>query len=90
MGTIADDGPPVGRAASRGSWYAGTARARVGGGGPDARHGLFTRVIETLLLWQTRAMQRRRLQELDDRLLRDVGLSRADVEHEAAKPFWRK
>jgi uncharacterized protein YjiS (DUF1127 family) len=26
---------------------------------------------------------------LDDRLLRDVGLSRAEAEREAHKPFWR-
>jgi uncharacterized protein YjiS (DUF1127 family) len=26
---------------------------------------------------------------LDDRMLRDIGLARADVENEAGKPFWR-
>jgi len=36
-----------------------------------------------------RARQRRSLADLDDRRLRDLGLSRADVEREAAKPFWR-
>lgn len=35
-----------------------------------------------------RARQRRLLAELDDRRLRDLGLSRADVAREAAKPFW--
>jgi uncharacterized protein YjiS (DUF1127 family) len=29
------------------------------------------------------------LQELDDQLLRDIGLSRGDVEIEIIKPFWR-
>jgi uncharacterized protein YjiS (DUF1127 family) len=46
-------------------------------------------VFDTVLDWQDRARQRNRLGEMDDHLLRDVGLSRADLEHEAAKPFWR-
>ncbi len=36
-----------------------------------------------------RQRQRRALQELPDFLLQDIGLSRADVEGEAGKPFWR-
>jgi uncharacterized protein YjiS (DUF1127 family) len=32
---------------------------------------------------------RRRLLTLDDRMLRDVGISRAEVHGEAEKPFWR-
>jgi uncharacterized protein YjiS (DUF1127 family) len=36
-----------------------------------------------------RGRQRRALAELDDRLLRDIGLTRTDVWHEIAKPFWR-
>ncbi|WP_119460443.1 DUF1127 domain-containing protein [Rhodospirillaceae bacterium SYSU D60014] len=42
-----------------------------------------------LLSWMEIARQRRFLQMLDDRLLQDVGLSRADVEAETSKPFWR-
>lgn len=45
--------------------------------------------IETLHLWQTRASQRRGLLGLDDRLLRDIGVTRAQAEEEARKPFWR-
>lgn len=37
-----------------------------------------------------RAMQRRRLMELSDRGLRDIGVSRADAWAEYRKPFWRK
>ena len=43
----------------------------------------------TLAAWNRREAQRRHLLELDERLLRDVGLSREDAEAEAAKPFWR-
>ena len=37
----------------------------------------------------SRARQRRALADLDDRLLRDIGLTAYDVTHEADKPFWR-
>ena len=46
-------------------------------------------LIRTVLVWQERASQRHRMAGLDDRALKDVGMSRADVEGEAAKPFWR-
>ena len=39
--------------------------------------------------WLDRHAQRLELAELDDHMLHDVGLSRADVEREVAKPFWR-
>jgi uncharacterized protein YjiS (DUF1127 family) len=44
---------------------------------------------EALLTWQERARQRRALADLDDRMLDDIGLRRADVAQEAMKPFWR-
>jgi len=47
------------------------------------------RVTDSFLSWQYRAHERAHLMALDDRMLRDIGLARADVEHEAAKPFWR-
>ena len=34
--------------------------------------------------------ERRALQAMDDAALKDMGLSRADVEGELAKPFWRR
>jgi uncharacterized protein YjiS (DUF1127 family) len=46
------------------------------------------RAIETAYVWQQRTFDRRHLQNLDDRTLSDMGLSRADADHEAAKPFW--
>jgi uncharacterized protein YjiS (DUF1127 family) len=33
--------------------------------------------------------QRRALAEIDDRMLRDMGISRSQAMAEAAKPFWR-
>ncbi|WP_327788166.1 DUF1127 domain-containing protein [Marinimicrococcus flavescens] len=48
------------------------------------------RMIAGLIgLWLERSRQRRALRELDDRLLKDIGLSRGDVWAEASKPFWR-
>jgi uncharacterized protein YjiS (DUF1127 family) len=46
------------------------------------------RAVHLVLTWHERARQRRRLRALDDYMLRDIGLSRADVEGEADKPFW--
>ena len=39
--------------------------------------------------WQTRVESRRHIRELDARLLRDIGVTRAEIESEIAKPFWR-
>lgn len=50
----------------------------------------FGSLIRILEIWQERAEQRRHLLELDERLLRDIGLSRYDAFREAAKPFWRQ
>ncbi len=47
------------------------------------------RALATLLLWQRRANQRHALANLDDRILRDLGLSRSEVIWESRKPFWR-
>jgi uncharacterized protein YjiS (DUF1127 family) len=45
-------------------------------------------LAERLLAALETYRQRRALLALDDRLLRDIGLSRADAEHEAARSFW--
>jgi uncharacterized protein YjiS (DUF1127 family) len=42
----------------------------------------------TVFDWRERAVQRRMLADLDDRLLRDLGLTRADVYKECRKQFW--
>jgi uncharacterized protein YjiS (DUF1127 family) len=43
------------------------------------------RPIDLLLRLDAAARDRRRLLELDDRMLKDIGLSRADVEREAER-----
>ena len=47
------------------------------------------RLVTLLLTWQQRARDRRQLESLSDHMLRDIGLTRADVFAEASKPFWR-
>ena len=49
----------------------------------------FHSLMQGLLAVEERYRQRRALLSLDDRLLKDIGLSRADVEQECGKPFWR-
>jgi uncharacterized protein YjiS (DUF1127 family) len=46
--------------------------------------------LVALEVWLDRHHQRRSLLELDDHILHDIGLSRADVEAEAKKPFWQR
>jgi uncharacterized protein YjiS (DUF1127 family) len=48
----------------------------------------FIRIVMMALELSDTARQRRRLLELDDHLLKDIGLSRADVELEYSKSFW--
>ena len=46
------------------------------------------RVVARLLEWQELARQRRALAALDDHMLKDIGLSRADARQEAERAFW--
>jgi uncharacterized protein YjiS (DUF1127 family) len=47
------------------------------------------RMLALIRLWQRRLRERRALAAMDDRGLRDVGLTRYDAHYEASKPFWR-
>lgn len=38
--------------------------------------------------WELRMKIRKALGRLDNHLLRDIGIDRAQAQHEAAKPFW--
>lgn len=48
------------------------------------------RSVDVICDWRARAAERHVLRSLDDRMLRDVGISRADVERELHKPFWHR
>ncbi len=45
--------------------------------------------LQVIGVWIERRRQRRALAHLDDRFLRDVGISRSEAVREIAKPFWR-
>jgi uncharacterized protein YjiS (DUF1127 family) len=56
--------------------------------GRSARRAL-NAVRATMQKWQQRSRERAELRRLDDRMLRDIGVTRGDVWHEINKPFWR-
>jgi uncharacterized protein YjiS (DUF1127 family) len=69
-----------------------TSHATLAGLAASPRPLLVSRVgraVDLVLIWHERARQRRQLRSLSTHMLRDIGLSRADVEGEASKPFWR-
>jgi len=64
--------------------------------GPRTAAGLWLDVkalaataLARLLHWHDVARQRRALLALDARILKDIGISRAEAEREAGRPFWR-
>ena len=55
---------------------------------PASRPGLLVLLARRAALWLELSRQRRRLLTLSDHMLHDLGLSRADAEGEAMRPFW--
>lgn len=51
---------------------------------------LALRLLELLALWHHRWSTRRLLSGLDDRMLKDMGVSSIDALKESSKPFWLK
>ena len=51
---------------------------------------LLLRLAELTRTWQQRGRQRRQLDYLGDHMLKDIGISRADIEREVSKPAWRE
>lgn len=73
----------------------GNRRAPIVHGGPnlsiDGRiSAVLLRVVNQLLIWQDRARERAHLRDLSDHMMKDLGLSRADIDREAGKPFWQR
>jgi uncharacterized protein YjiS (DUF1127 family) len=66
-----------------------TARARPFVSQSGSGASMIRRLLDLALAWRAHSHHRRALSALDDRMLRDVGLTRADVYREVAKPFWR-
>ena len=71
-------------------------RSRLGTPGRYSDASFATRVVavltaglERMLDWHERAAQRRNLVGLDDRMLRDIGLTRGDVMREFYKAPWQ-
>ena len=55
---------------------------------PDPHHRLIWGAAQWLAGWAARRRQLRALSELDERLLRDVGLSREDGQRACRQSFW--
>jgi uncharacterized protein YjiS (DUF1127 family) len=68
-----------------------TTRARSG-----QRHAVLAlsdawdHAIAMLSQWRRRTRERGELAALDDRMLKDIGLTRADADFLSNKPFWRE
>ena len=55
---------------------------------PSRQVSRVSAVVDRVFLWQERMTQRRHMRGLSDHELKDIGLSRADIEQEESKPFW--
>ena len=52
--------------------------------------GFLSAVRATLREWRRRRNGRLELARFDERMLRDIGLTRVDAQYEVNKPFWRE
>ena len=70
----------------------GLAWGQAAGRGKELGNGLRQIVMATILVletWAERRRQRQTLAALPAALLRDVGITAAEAQGEAMKPFWR-
>jgi uncharacterized protein YjiS (DUF1127 family) len=65
---------------------------RTGGIGPARRRvpSTLSKFFDVLLLWLQRRRERHHLAGLSDHVLKDIGVTRADVDDETRKAFWRR
>ena len=54
----------------------------------QGRVSRWSQVKRSLAEWRSRARSRNELMGLNDRVLRDIGVSRCAADFEASKPFW--
>jgi len=47
------------------------------------------KLLMLMTVWYQRGRQRQQLAQLTDRELRDIGISHAEAQTEASKPFWQ-
>jgi len=57
---------------------------------PRRLSGFLSGVRATLREWRRRKNGQLELARLDERMLRDIGLTRVDADYEINKPFWRE
>jgi uncharacterized protein YjiS (DUF1127 family) len=52
--------------------------------------GAVERAVALLREWRRRSSDRAKLAMLDDRMLEDIGITRAEAESLSREPFWRQ
>ena len=57
--------------------------------GPRGLGRVLTNLLTRFSEWQERAEQRHHLAGMDERMLKDIGVTQVDAVREATKPFWR-
>lgn len=68
-----------------GRWPAASRRRQARSLRRTAEH-----IVAVLREWRQRRRGRGALARFDDRMLRDIGLTRCDAANEIDKPFWRE
>lgn len=58
------------------------------GAQPSIAERILAAPFAVLATWGERLKQRASLAEMDDRMLKDIGVSRAAAQAEVEKPFW--
>ena len=66
------------------------ATPRVASTGVATLLSAIRRMPQMVWVWIMRVESRRAMSMLSDHILRDIGLTRADIERELLKPFWRE
>jgi uncharacterized protein YjiS (DUF1127 family) len=73
-----------------GNWRPPSAKAAPGAEWRRLRKAALVNAATLLREWRRRSRDRAQLATLDERMLRDIGVSPGDVWAETSKPFWRK